>query len=61
MATINDKLEQKKAQTRELTEEELAQAAGGLSKGDPGLTIVTGRITKPKPTHQEKNITGKMI
>ena len=29
MATINDKLEQQKAQTRELTEKELDLATGG--------------------------------
>ena len=37
MATINDKLEQQNAQTRELTDDELNQATGGYSDSHPGL------------------------
>ena len=35
MATLNDKLEQQNAQTRELTDEELDQAAGGEAIDGP--------------------------
>ena len=37
MATINDKLEQQNAQTRELTDDELNQATGGDSDSRPGF------------------------
>ena len=44
MATINDKLEQQNAQTRELTDDELNQATGGDSDSDLELVLRSGFI-----------------
>ena len=54
MATINDKLEQQNAQTRELTDDELNQATGGYSDSHPGL-LPGGcpRVIEPIEPHDE--------
>ena len=52
MATLNDKLEQQNAQTRELTDEELDQAAGG-DVGHPLEVVIDlgPSIPQPEPAH----------
>ena len=52
MATLNDKLEQQNAQTRELTDEELDQAAGGDVDHPLEVVIDLGpSIPQPEPAH----------